>query len=61
MPLRLRKVRSMSVGRQMWQHLNWHSVPLAGSQGFWEGLVAVFGGEEVWERRGEAAIIAGSV
>lgn len=34
MPLRLRYVRSTEVGRQKWQHLNWHSPPLRGIHGF---------------------------
>jgi hypothetical protein len=53
MPLRLRKARSVRIGRQKWQHLNWHSVPLAGSQGFRDGLVDVFDGDGVWEGRSD--------
>ena len=34
MPSRLSQLRSMSEGRQKWQHLNWHSPPWMGSQGF---------------------------
>ena len=31
-----KKLRSAMLGRQKWQHLNWHSVPSFGVHGFWD-------------------------
>lgn len=74
-PLRLRKPRLEKERRQWWQHLNWHSVPFAGNQGFLGGFAGFFDGDsegfgrdgdevlsvEPVERIGSSSGVAGSI